>query len=181
MRVIRIAERLWFLALPMAALCYYLGYIQYQKKSYPLTAVYALACAGILVMLVAHLFRDRYMRMPLKKVDKLSGTSFENYLAVHFRKMGYHVKQTSATADYGADLILRKRKEKTVVQAKRYSKAVGVAAVQEVIGAREYYAADRAIVVTNWFFTKNAQILASQSGVELWDRKQLKKQFGARE
>ena len=181
MRVFRTAGLLWFLALPMAAACYYLGYLQYQKKSYPATAAYALACAGLLVMLAAHLFRNRYLRMSLKKVDKLSGISFENYLAVHFRKAGYRVKETSATADYGADLILRKRKEKTVVQAKRYSKAVGVAAVQEVIGAREYYEADRAMVVTNWFFTKNAQILAAQSGVELWDRKELKKRFGARE
>ena len=36
------------------------------------------------------------------------------------------------SGDYGADLVLDNKKGRTVVQAKRYSKPVGVKAVQEV-------------------------------------------------
>ena len=70
----------------------------------------------------------------------------------------------------GADLILRRRGEKIVVQAKRYEKNVGIAAVQEAVGSVAYYDADRAMVVTNSGFTKSARNLARQNEVELWGR-----------
>ena len=72
-----------------------------------------------------------------------------------------------------ADLILKKDGEKIVVQAKRYSNKVGIEAVQQIIGAKEYYKATKGMVVTNSFFTPNAVKLASSSNIELWDRNKL--------
>ena len=40
-----------------------------------------------------------------------------------------------------------------------------------------YYKSDRAMVITNSFFTPNAINLAKKCNVELWDRNTLKKQF----
>ena len=84
-------------------------------------------------------------------------------------------------APYGADLIVRKRGEKIVVQAKRYEKNVGIAAVQEAVGSVAYYDADRAMVVTNSGFTKSARNLARQNDVELWGRYDIQKKFKIRE
>ncbi|MCL6573586.1 MAG: restriction endonuclease, partial [Bacillus sp. (in: Bacteria)] len=80
---------------------------------------------------------------------------------------------TKASGDYGADLLLTKGAKKVVVQAKRYSKDVGIKAVQEVIGAKSYYTAQDAWVVSNSYFTKAAKALAQKSNVLLVDRDEL--------
>lgn len=103
-------------------------------------------------------------------VDKLTGEEFEEYLFNLFKNLGYEVELTPASNDYGADLILTKGNEKIVVQAKRYSAPVGISAVQEVIGAKNYYKANKCMVVTNNYFTPNAIELAKSNDVELWDR-----------
>lgn len=56
------------------------------------------------------------------------------------------------------------------VQAKRYSKSVGIKAVQEALGAVKHYNASKAIVITNSKFTQDARELADSNDVELWDR-----------
>ena len=112
-----------------------------------------------------------------QNIDKLNGRAFERYLTVQFRHLGYHVTLTSYSHDYGADLVLRKWGKKIVVQAKRYERNVGIAAVQEVVGSIAYYKADRAMVVTNSNFTKSARDLAKRNEVELWGRKEMQKKF----
>ena len=91
------------------------------------------------------------------------------------------MRLTDYSHDYGADLIVKKRGEKIVVQAKRYEKNVGIAAVQEAVGSVAYYDADRAMVVTNSNFTKSARNLAKQNEVELWGREEIQKKFRIRE
>ena len=117
----------------------------------------------------------------MKKVDKLSGRAFEKYLRIQFRHLGYRVKLTESSHDYGADLVVKKRGEKIVVQAKRYEKNVGIAAVQEAVGSIAYYDADRAMVVTNSGFTQSARNLARQNDVELWGRYDIQEKFKIRE
>ena len=120
------------------------------------------------------------LAMSMKKIDKPSGKAFEEYLTVQFRKMGYRVRMTEGSHDYGADLILKKRKTCIVVQAKRYEKNIGISAIQGVVGSIAYYGADRAMVVTNRYFTKSTQNLAKQNGVELWNREVIRKKFHIR-
>ena len=94
-------------------------------------------------------------------------------------RYGYeeHSHETQEGVPYGADLVLRKWGKKIVVQAKRYERNVGIAAVQEVVGSIAYYKADRAMVVTNSNFTKSARDLAKRNEVELWGRKEMQKKF----
>lgn len=115
----------------------------------------------------------RYLRSPLSTIDNMTGEEFENYLKIYFESIGYKVKKTPASNDYGADLYCKNKNEVVVVQAKRYEGKVGNSAVQEVVAAREYYEADRCMVVTNSYFTKNAVNLAEVNQVELWDRDRL--------
>ncbi len=117
--------------------------------------------------------RMRYLRSPLSKIDRMKGEEFERYLKAYFEEKGYRVRLTPESGDYGADLVMTRGLEKVVVQAKRYSSAVGIKAVQEIIGAKSYYHADHCIVATNRYFTANAKELAKKAGVELWDRKRL--------
>lgn len=160
---------------------YFKGYRLYLSGQ----PVYATAYALIFAMSLLAFFRRfrylKYLHMRLKKIDKLSGRGFEQYLAAQFKHQGWRVELTEKSHDYGADLILRKRGKCTVVQVKRYDKNVGISAIQEAVGAIAYYEADQAMVVTNSSFTKNARNLAGQNGVELWDREEIRRRFGIRE
>ncbi len=153
------------------------GYVFYQQGSVEQAVGYAMLCSVCIMLFLRHLTDFYYLHMKMKKIDRLSGSAFEKYLEVQFRYLGYHVRRTSQSHDYGADLILKKHRKKIVVQAKRYAKNVGIAAVQEAVGSIAYYGADEAMVVTNSGFTKNAKILARQNAVTLWDRREIQKKF----
>ncbi|MCR5799215.1 MAG: restriction endonuclease [Lachnospiraceae bacterium] len=114
--------------------------------------------------------KNKYLKSPLSEIDKMFGEEFEEYLKYHFEKLGYKAKTTPRSNDYGADLILTKDGDKIVVQAKRWNEPVGNTAVQEVVAAKAYYKANKAMVVTNSYFTSNARNLAAVNNVELWDR-----------
>lgn len=111
----------------------------------------------------------------IEHIDELSGLEFEQILGVLFRQMGYKTEVTKASGDQGADLIVEKDLEKTVIQAKCYSTAVSNTAIQEVVAAKAHYNCSKAIVITNNYFTKSAIELAQSNGVELWDREDLKR------
>lgn len=103
----------------------------------------------------------------------LNGHEFEEYIQKLFELFGYTVVRTPLTGDQGADLIVSKDGLKTVVQAKKYEASVSNKAVQEVVAAKSYYNAEKAIVVTNSTFTSGAIDLALANGVELWDSEKL--------
>ncbi|MBE9096511.1 restriction endonuclease [Tychonema sp. LEGE 07203] len=107
------------------------------------------------------------------EVDEMTGKEFENFLEIHFKKLGYIVNLTQDSQDYGADLVLYKDGAKTVFQAKRSKNPVGIKAVQEVAGAVRHYKGNKGRVITNNRFTENACKLAKSNDVELWDRKKL--------
>jgi restriction system protein len=109
----------------------------------------------------------------LRSVDAMDGTRFEEFLAQLFGHLGYRVQLVGRSHDFGADLVLTSRRQRIVVQAKRYGGNVGIAAVQEVVGAVLYYHGTRGMVVTSSGFTDSARELAVRSGVELWDRQRL--------
>jgi len=111
----------------------------------------------------------------MTQIDSLSGVDFEIFLSELFKKLGYDVKMTKASHDYGADLLISKNKKTSIVQAKCYSKAVGIKAIQEIVGAKKHYKAEDAIAVTNNIFSKNAEILALENDVKLLDRYEIEK------
>ncbi|WP_419955287.1 restriction endonuclease [Neobacillus niacini] len=114
--------------------------------------------------------KERLSKSGIKDIDSMDGIQFEYYLKELYLSRGFGVEVTNASGDYGADLLLTKAGKKIVVQAKRYSKDVGIKAVQEVIGAKSYYKADETWVVSNSYFTKAARELAHKGNVLLVDR-----------
>ncbi|BDH59991.1 restriction endonuclease [Lysinibacillus sp. PLM2] len=115
----------------------------------------------------------RLKRAGIREIDEMSGEEFEQFLGFLFEKRGFKVSYTKASGDYGADLILTDRDEVIAVQAKRYSGTVGVKAVQEISGALKMYEATQGWVVTNSYFTKQAEKLAESNEVYLIDRDEL--------
>jgi restriction system protein len=112
----------------------------------------------------------RLSKSGIAEIDQMSGHRFEEFLGTLFRRLGYRVELTSRHGDYGADLVVTKGKQRTAVQAKRWSKKVGVKAVQEAVASKGMYACDAALVVANREFTQQAQKLARANKVELWGR-----------
>lgn len=115
----------------------------------------------------------RHRRAGMAQVDRMSGREFEHYLKLLFGRLGYRVELTQLVGDYGADLILGRDGMRTLVQAKRWNRSVGIRAVQEAAAGRPYRSCDRAMVVTNSRFSKAARELARANRVELWDRDRL--------
>jgi hypothetical protein len=109
----------------------------------------------------------------LKDFSNLNGHQFEDYLKEVFSILGYQVLRTKLSGDQGADLIIKKDDEKTVVQAKKYFGSVTNKAIQEVVASKKHYGAEKSMVVTTGTFTKSAIELAKSNKVELWDKNKL--------
>jgi restriction system protein len=129
-----------------------------------------IAVAGIAI----RMRRERVFHgATLRSIDTMDGTQFEEFLAVLFVHLGYRVQHVGMSHDFGADLVLTLPHHRIVVQAKRYTGNVGIGAIQEALGAVQYYRGTRGMVVTSSGFTESARELAARSGVELWDRQRL--------
>ncbi|WP_422850938.1 restriction endonuclease [Bacillus pseudomycoides] len=116
----------------------------------------------------------RMAKSDIQFIDKMDGFQFEVYLKALFRELGYRPEVTKRSCDYGVDVILKGR-NRIVIQAKRYGikNRVGIRAVQEVYAGKAYYKADEAWIVTNSFYTKQAEELAKACQVKLIDRFEL--------
>jgi restriction system protein len=117
--------------------------------------------------------KQKLAKSGIDEIDKMDGKTFEKYLEVLFNKLGYRVERTRYIGDYGADLITNKDGVKTVIQAKRFKNKVNIKAVQEAVAAKGKYGCSEAMVVTNSYYTKQAEELARANGVRLWNRKDL--------
>ena len=109
-------------------------------------------------------------RYSIDDIDLMNGLEFEKFIAELFSKMGYESEITKASGDQGIDVIASKNGNKIGIQAKCYSSSVGNKAVQEAVAGKNHYRLDKAIVVTNNFFTDAAQQLAQSNSIILWDR-----------
>ena len=140
--------------------------------------LFALAGAMLIVKTAFIIWESsRLAKSGISEIDNMDGRTFEKYLEVLFAKLGHDVKLTKYIGDYGADLVTVKNGVKTAIQAKRYKNRVGVKAIQEAVASKGYYSCDKAMVVTNSFFTKQAIELARSNEVELWDRNRLVKEL----
>ena len=88
---------------------------------------------------------DRMLRTAgIDIIDRMSGQEFEARLASLFEHLGYDVAHLGGSGDYGADFLIRSADDVvTAVQAKCYSRPVGVKAFQEALAAKDYYDADK--------------------------------------
>lgn len=134
------------------------------------------AAVGFVVLLKAGASLRLYLkvrRSGITEIDLMSGIDFEQRLYFLFRNLGYKSELTAEGADFGADLIIERNGIRTVVQAKRLAKPVGVSAIQQAVAAKGLYDCETAMVVTNSHFTTPAIRLAETNEVTLWERSDL--------
>ncbi|QPN68719.1 restriction endonuclease [Synechococcus sp. CBW1006] len=105
----------------------------------------------------------------------MEGAEFEEYIAALFRKLGYQASVTQQSRDFGVDVVAKRGGERIAIQVKRYSKAVSLGGVQQAVAGMHKYKCNKAMVVTNNYFTPGAEKLASHSSCELIDRDGLAK------
>lgn len=106
-----------------------------------------------------------------EKFDYMSGKDFEQYCAQLLHEVGFSdVTVTPASGDFGVDILGKYNNVLYAFQCKRYSSNVGVDAVYQISGGMKYYHANVGVVLTNQYYTEQAQQLASEIGVVLWDR-----------
>lgn len=119
----------------------------------------------------------RYIEnISIEQLDALDGYGLEDFLYAYFSSLGFKVDKTQKSRDYGADLIVHNRGKKIVIQCKLYfNHSVGNSAIQEIATAKDYYLADKCVVITNSYFTKSAITLSISAGVTLIDRNGLNK------
>ena len=140
---------------------------------------WSLACEAIYFDILVERLKTTLERFEPAKfvtiyaVDAMDGFEFEDFLAELFRTLGYDVQTTKRTADQGADLFTERFGQKIVIQAKNYTDSVGNSAVQQVLAAKTFYSCDKAMVVTNSYFTPSVKELAESTDVRLVDRKEL--------
>lgn len=103
--------------------------------------------------------------------NTMEGHEFEYFCADLLKQRGFHsVEVTQGSGDYGIDIIAWKSGKRYGIQCKRYSGSVGWSAVEEAHAGAVYYDCDKAVVITNSDFTKQAVQGAAKIGVELWGR-----------
>jgi restriction system protein len=121
---------------------------------------------------------EQWRSSGIAEIDMMSGEQFEMRMERFFRDHHWKVRRTRVTGDFGCDLVLfDSQGTKIVAQLKRYGSNVGIAAVQEVLGAQHYYQASQSEVITNSHLTRQAKELALRSGVRIWEREMLIRQL----
>lgn len=113
---------------------------------------------------------EDYESVTIEVIDAMDRYQFEEFVAQLFQNMGYKTEVTSSSGDYGIDVIARRKGLNIGIQAKRYSDKVPNKAVQEVIAGIAFYNLGRGLVITNNYYTKQAQNQAKSTNVLLWDR-----------
>jgi len=109
---------------------------------------------------------------------------FELFVAELFRRMGYEIRLTSYSRDYGADLLAKKDDRKLIVEIKKYppDHLVSYEEVRSTLGAIPHFQAQKAVFITTSSFTKEAEKFAYDKPIELWDfnvlKQLVKKYFG---
>ena len=160
------------------------GYTKYNeiKESNPDLLPFIYISAVILIVLVAiFVARTVIKNFKIKKtftmsdIDNMNGVKFEYYLADILRKRGFTNVKVTEKYDLGVDIIAQKDGVTWGIQAKRYSSIVKLAAVRAAYTALSHYKCERAMVVTNNYFSNPAKTLASETKTVLIDRDTLAK------
>ncbi len=139
----------------------------------PRMLVGILVAALVASAVVALYQRIRVSRSGITGVDRMDVKTFEAFLAALFGDLGYEIEGSRVHGDFAAELVVAKDGTRTLVEGKRWSKHLGVTAVQAALGAMTDYHCDAAIVVANRQFTRQAKRLAKANGIALWDREKL--------
>ncbi|MGJ8453794.1 restriction endonuclease [Pseudothermotoga sp. U03pept] len=111
-----------------------------------------------LILLTLLLFLALVFRRKSPKLTKLreewrkgfkNGWAFEKFSAELFNSLGYKAIVTKGSHDFGADLIIKDRRNTFVLQAKYYTNSISPKAIEEALIAAAIYGVDKIGIITN--------------------------------
>lgn len=118
--------------------------------------------------------RWSYKRSPnMAEIDSMTGLEFERYIAKLLNSQGYGAIRLTEEYDLGVDIIAHKDSQQWGIQVKRYSGLVKADAVRQVVTALKLYQCNKAMVITNSYFSNVAKSLADSNDCVLVDREGL--------
>lgn len=130
----------------------------------------------LLIKLYKRRKQEKLLRaLRIADIDNMSGLEFEEYIARLLRYMGYKVENIKASGDFGVDIVAKKQDETYAIQVKRHSYPVSRRAISDAVAGKQHYKCDKAMVITNNYFTKDAIALANSCECILIDRDTLSK------
>jgi len=116
--------------------------------------------------------------LSLSDIDRLNPNLFEASIGALYKKQGFEIYLTPYSNDKGVDVVILKRGENYLIQAKQTKSLVGNEAIQEICTARKYYEDKfkekfNLLTITNNNFSASAMILAKSNDINLINRQQL--------
>lgn len=116
--------------------------------------------------------------LDIEQVDKLNPNLFEAFIAALYKSMGFNVFLTPYSNDKGADVVAISKEKCFLIQAKQCKSNIGIEAIQEIYGAKNYYELKfkeifNLVVITNNEFSQAAITLSDANNVCLINRKKM--------
>lgn len=135
--------------------------------------IFLLILPGLLVYrlmtILLRLFRRKRRRFT--DFNAMSGLEFEKYVAKVLLSRGYTNVSLTERYDFGIDIIATKDNIKWGIQVKRHQHMVKAIAVRQAVTALKKYNCDRAMVITNSYYSGTAIELARVNDCVLVDGK----------
>jgi len=132
--------------------------------------VLIIVCIVWLIKKILRIFKGGQITM--KEIDNMSGLEFEKYVVMLLRRQGYSNIRLTEKYDLGVDIIAEKDGVRWGIQVKRYSGLVKANAVRQVVAALNIYECDKAMVISNSYYSRTAQRLADSNNCVLIGRSQ---------
>lgn len=113
--------------------------------------------------------------LSLAALQSMSPSDFESYVAARiFARQGYRVENTPDTKDGGVDILVTDPDgAQAIVQCKRYSGTVGVAAIRDLYGTMTHRGTSHGYLVTTGRISSDARAWAADKEIGLIDGRRL--------
>lgn len=146
-----------------------------DRTGIPAAATWIAIAVAIIALIFAYVWAEdaKIRALRIADIDSMSGTEFEQYLQRLLGSRGYSVSRTGASGDLGVDLIASRPQERIAIQVKRHIGKVSRRAISDAVGGMQHYRCNKAMVITNSYFTPGAILLARSNRCTLVDRDQL--------
>ena len=96
-----------------------------------------------------------------------NGHDFEHWVANQLESVGWKARATQGSGDQGVDVVAVKDGVEVGIQCKRWKKAVGNKAVQEIYAGIQHLRIHHGAIVATSGYTRGAEELAASTGIHL--------------
>ena len=117
--------------------------------------------------------KEKFNAMQVADIDSMTGLEFEAFLQKILTALYYQVNLTTASNDFGVDLVAIKGDDKIAIQAKRQQSKVSRRAISDAVAGMRHYNCTKAMVITNNEFSKGALQFAQSTNCLLINRDKL--------